>query len=230
MPEWYQASTYRTDDFLRYLRAYYRKEPCLLCSTVHRLYIHCYIGRLIRDPASERNVEIVICVIICWVAKSNGRQYTKRMLPPFVTPECNITLEHTVRMVKAMPEGRIDYAYAGSFLGTFCKRTIHRHYLMLRAYTETAVSFLGEYLARAAAFIELPGKPPYERWFALFLSLTQAVYQERIQRSGITREPPADQAYLHPVYVREKSRDRRYEAGDKPLNLVSSIRWYFDTS
>lgn len=230
MPEWHQASTYRTDDYLRYLRAYFQKQPCLLCSTVHRLYIHCYVGRLIRDPATERNVEIVICVIICAVAKSNGRQYTKRMLPPFVTPECNITLEHTVRMVEAMPEGRIDYTHAGSFLGTFCKRTIYRHYLMLLAYTQIAVSLLAEYLARAAAFIELPGKPPYERWFTLFLMLTQAVYQEQIRRSGITCEAPADWLYVHPVYVHEKSRDTRYAAEKKPLNLASSIRGYFDTS
>lgn len=225
MPEWHQASTYRTDDYVRYLRAYYRKEPCPLCSTVHRLYVHYYVGRLIRDPASERNVEIVICVIICLVAKRNGRQYTKRMPPPFVTPECNITLEHTVRMVEAMPEGRIDYAYAGSYLGTFCKRTIQRHYRMLLAYTQIAISLLAEYLAHAA-FIELPGKPPYERWFTLFLMLTQAVCKEQLQRSGITCEAPADWLYLHPVYVHEKSR----AAQRNLLNLASHIRGYFDTS
>jgi hypothetical protein len=101
---------------------------------------------------------------------------------------------------------------------------------MLVAYTAIAVSLLAAYLARVAAFIELPGKPPYERWFTLFLSLTQAVYQQQIRRSGITCELPADWLYVHPVYVREKSRNTRCAAEKKPLNLVSSIRGYFDTS
>ena len=228
MLEWFQASTYRTTHYVRYLRAYFQKAPCLLCSRVHRLYTHYYIGRLIRDPATEENVEIVICVIICHIAKEEGKQYTKRMLPPFVTPECNITLEHTFRMVAAMPEGRIDYRYAGTYLGSYCNRTIQRHYRMIVDYTEIAVSFLAGYLALIAPFIRHPGRPPYEQLFPLFLSLMQAIYQAHFQRSGKPYDPPPALLYLHPVYVSRKSRSTGTEKN--LLNLESRIRSYFDSS
>ena len=174
-------------------------------------------------------MEIVICVIICYLAKREGRQYTKRMLPPFVTHECNITLENTVRMVFSMPEGRINYSYAGSFLGTYCKRTIQHHYRMLVSYTEIAVTLLAEYLALTSPFIRQPGNPPYERLFALFLSLRQAVYEAQIRRSGEDREPPPALVYLHPVYVCKKSRG---DPGPEKnlLNLAWAIHGYFDTS
>jgi hypothetical protein len=228
MPEWYQASTYTTDGFVIFLRAYFENHPCLLCSQIHQLYIHYYVGRLIRDPTTEKNVEIVICVIICYIAKEEGKQYTKRMLPPFVTPECNITLEHTFRMVDEMPEGRIDYRYAGTFLGTFCYRTIRRHYRMIVVYTEVAVSFLAEYLALIAPFIRAPGQPPYERLFSLFLSLRQAVDQAYYQRSGKPCDSPSALLYLHPVYVSSKSRGTGSEKN--LLHLESRIRFYFDSS
>lgn len=226
MPEWFQASTYRTDSFVAFLRAYFGKAPCLLCARVHRLYIHYYVGRLIRDPDTEENVEIVICVIICSIAKSEGRQYTKRMLPPFVTPECNITLEHTVRMITAMPEGRIDYDYAGTFLGTSCNRTIQHHYRMIVEYAEIAVTLLSGYLARTAPFIEQPGQPPNERLFALFFTLIPAVHEAQILRSGVNHDPAPALAYLHPVYVHEKSRRPQKNL----LNPAWDIHVYFDTS
>ena len=226
MPDWFQATTYRTDEFINFLRAYFTIVPCLLCSRVHRLYVYYYVGRLIRDPATEANVEIVIAVIICNVAKVEGNQYTKRMLPPFVTPECNITLEHTVRMVHEMSEGQIDYRHAGTYLGTFCKRTIQHHHHMLVAYTEIAVSLLAEYLARVAPFIEQPGAPPYHRLFPLFLALMKAVNEVQIKRSGAADTPPPALWYLHPVYVHEKSRSPRKNL----LNIASRTHAYFDTS
>jgi len=226
MLEWFQASTYKTTTFVLFLREYFKNAPCLLCGRIHQLYIHYYVGRLIRNPATEQNEEVVICVIICYIAKREGRQYTKRMLPPFVTPECNITLEHTVRMVLSMPEGQIDYSYAGTFLGTFCKRTIQHHYRMIVSFTEVAVTLLAEYLALTSPFIGQPGQPPYEGLFRLFLSMMKAVWEAQIERSGKHHEPPPALVYLHPVYVFRKSRG----AGKNLLNLAWSIHGYFDTS
>jgi hypothetical protein len=168
MLEWFQASTYKTTTFLVFLREYFENNPCLLCGRIHRLYIHCYVGRLIRNADTEENEEIVICVIICHNAKAVGTQYTKRMLPPFVTPECNITLENAVRMFEAMPGGRIYYSIAATLLGTVSRRTIQRHYRMIIAYTEAAVLLLAEYLVRIAPFISPPGQPPYEQLLTLF--------------------------------------------------------------
>ena len=124
MLEHFQASTYKTDPFVTFLRGYFEIHICLLCGQVHRLYIHGYVGRLIRDNSTYENVEIVICVIICPTAKREGKQYTKRLVPPFVIPECNISLENVFAMYRAMPDGRIDYDRASELLGTVCAKTI----------------------------------------------------------------------------------------------------------
>ena len=42
--------------------------------------------------ADGRNHELVIVSLICQEAKQQHKQYTKRMLPWFVIPECNIRL------------------------------------------------------------------------------------------------------------------------------------------
>lgn len=203
-------------------------NACLLCSQVHRLYIQGYVGRLVRDRNTHKNVEIVICVIMCHNAKRNGKQYTKRLLPPFVIPECNISLENVLPMVESMPDGRIDYGMASELLGTVCEKTIRRHYRTGTAFLEKTVLLLAGYLVQAAAFISLPGKPPYEDLCGLFTQLTQAVYESEVKRSGTYRSLPPAALYVHPVFVFNKARTSW--GREKPLNLSFVIRVYFDSS
>jgi hypothetical protein len=228
MLDYFQASTYTTSSFVTFLRGYFKENICLLCAGIHRLYIHDYVGRLVRNAATCENEEIVVCVIICHVAKRAGKQYTKRMLPPFVISECNISLENVFEMYKAMPDGRIDYDSASKLLGTVCVKTMRRHYLMVVAYTGAAVSFLAEYLALTAPFLSQPGQPPYEDLFILLALMIRAVCDSEVKRSGKQHTLPPPTLFLHPVYVFEKSRTAA--KGKKPLNLVSGIRFYFDTS
>lgn len=195
---------------------------------MHHFYIHDYVGRLVRNAITGENDEIVICVIICHIAKRAGRQFTKRMLPPFVTPECNICLDNAIEMYRAMPEGRIDYKKASELLGTVCIKTMRRHYLMVVAFTEVAVSLLAGYLSLIAPFLSLPSQPPYEDLFILFVSMMQAVCDSEMKISGTHHDLPPPTLYLHPVYVSIKS--RTHGAGKKPLNLSMIIRFYFDTS
>ena len=228
MLEFLQATTYSTTRFVSFLRAYCERAPCLLCARIHRLYVHDYVGRLIRNPSTEKNEEIVVCVILCHNAKHAGRQYTKRMLPPFVTPECNITLENTVRMITAMPVGRIDYSIAATFLGTVCQKTIDHHYHMISLFTKSAVLLVAEYLARTSPFASPTIAPPYEETFALFFSLIQLICEAELERSGAHHDAPSAVLYLQPIYVFEKS--RAPAISEKPLNWMASIRFYFDSS
>lgn len=228
MLECFQASTYTTTHFVSILRDYYEKNACRLCCQVHRLYIHDYVGRFVRDSSTYKNVEIVVCVIICHNAKRDGKQYTKRMLPPFVTPECNISLENDLRMYEAMPDGRVDYGFASELLGTICEKTIHRHYQMVVIFIEMAVSLLARYLVQVAAFLSLPGEPPYEDLHELFMQLTRAVRDAEVKRSGKHHDLPPPTLYVHPVYVFNKSRTPL--GIEKPLNLFFVIRFYFDSS
>ena len=228
MPNFFQASTYNTTDFVDFLRCYFKVYACQLCFRVHRLYIHDYVGRLIRNRLTHENEEIVICVIICHRARREGRQYTKRMLPPFVIPECNITLENVLRMHADMPDKPIDYDLASGLLGTIFEATIRRHYQMITAYMEMSISLLAGYLAQIAAFQSLPGEPPYEDHYRLFVQLSQAVLDSEVKRSGRYPDPPPAALYVHPVYVFHKARASGIP--EKPFNLVSVIRFYFDSS
>ncbi len=228
MPDFFQASTYRTTPFISFLRVYYEKNACQLCFQVHKLYIHDYVGRLVRDRDTHENVEIVICVIICHNARREGKQYTKRMLPPFVIPECNITLENVLLMYKAMANKPIDYGLAGELLGTIFEETIRRHYRMIAEYIEMTTTLLAGYLAQKAPFLSLPGKPPYENVYELFVQLSRTVCDSEVKRCGRYRDQPPAVLYFHPVYV--FNRARASGSREKPLNLDSVIRVFFDSS
>ena len=170
MLECFQASTYRTADFRFFLTLYFMRNTCILCGQVHELRFHGYVWRLVRSNVTRTNKAILICIIICYAAKRAGKQYTKRMLPPFVTPECNIALNNAFEMYRTMPDGRIDYDRASELLGTVCVKTMRRHYLMVVAFTEVAVCLLAEYLALTTPLLPQSGQPPYEDLFMLFLS------------------------------------------------------------
>ncbi len=228
MLEYFQASSYKTADFHFYLNLYFTHNVCILCGQVHKLRFHGYVRRLVRSNETYTNRPILICVIICLSAKLAGKQYTKRMLPPFVTPECNICLDNALQMYRAMPDGKIDYDKASRLLGTICTKTMRRHYLMVVVFTETAVSLMAKYLALTAPFVPQPENPPYEELFMLFVSMMQAVCDSEVKRSGKHHDLPPQAMFLHPVYVFKKSRTPW--SGEKPLNLSSVIRLYFDTS
>ncbi len=204
------------------------RNACILCGQVHELRFHGYVRRLVRNNVTSTNKAILVCIIICFAAKREGKQYTKRMLPPFVAPECNIALDNAFEMYRAMPDGRIDYDRASELLGTFCIKTMRRHYLMVVAFTEVAVRLLVEYLTLCAPFAPLPGQLPYEDLLMLFVSMMQAVCVLEGKRSGNHHELPPPTLYLHPVYVFMKSRIAWN--GKKPFDLSSVIGFYFDTS
>ena len=229
MLECFKASTYKTADFQFFLRHYSENIACVLCGQIHLIRFHGYVERKIRDSTTYANIEIKICVIICHFAQAAGRQYTKRMLPPFIIPECNITLENDFRMYQAMPDGKIEYDHAAPLLGTYYAETIKRHYAMIAEYAQVCIGLLASYLSLYAAFMDLPGKPPYEEGLELLVGLSQAVYEGECKRSGSSRVQPPLILYLHPVYVMRKSRIPLQQL-QKPSNLYSCIRWYFDTS
>jgi hypothetical protein len=106
--------------------------------------IHAVLGRKIRTE-EEKNTEILIVSIYCERARARGRQYTKRILPVFVIPGCNITLENVLLYLGRHAEGEaIDYEEASYLLGSYDNRTIRRH-------VEAAWVMIGEVEQRASA-------------------------------------------------------------------------------
>ena len=89
--------------------------------------IHALLARKIRT-GEEENTEILVVSIYCERARNGGGQYTKRILPAFVIPRCNITLENVLCYVSQHTESEeIDYEEASYFLGSYDSRTIRRH-------------------------------------------------------------------------------------------------------
>ncbi len=80
--------------------------PCLLCGQIHRLRVHAKLVRKIRT-GDEKNTVILIISIYCIIAEKRGLQYTKRILPPFVIPECNIILEYVLKYIALYPDDLI---------------------------------------------------------------------------------------------------------------------------
>lgn len=99
---------------------------CILCGGKHPLKIHAYVSRGVRSR-EEENIEIIIIVIHCRTAKERGDQYTKRLLPHFVIPECNIDLENVLQYIVLHPDGSVDFDEASQMLGTQDIRTICKH-------------------------------------------------------------------------------------------------------
>lgn len=121
-------------------------SPCPLCGEKHEVRVHAVLVRKIRTE-EEENTEILIVSIYCRRARESGRQYTKRILPVFVIPGCNITLENVLLYLRRHAEGeKIDYEEASYLLGSYDNRTIRRH-------VEAARLMIAEVRRRA------PGRP-----------------------------------------------------------------------
>ena len=139
------------------------QHPCLLCGSVHEVRIHAWCERLVRC-ADGRNHRILILSCICEEARRQGKQYTKRMLPWFVIPECNIRLDLVLnlhRLVARHPKGpevgmKLAYERAAGVIGSICEHTIARHLEWVRQLIAANVLEAGKLMAELASFAELP--------------------------------------------------------------------------
>jgi len=188
--------------------------------------IHAYFIRKIRNPDSWENEEITIFAIFCKIAKQKGDQYTKRILPPFVTPECNIVLEYTLVYIAEYPQERINYAKAELILGAKDLRTVGKHILEGRKVIEKTTIELTQMLSELPGFGRLPEQKPgtgeYEGLVATVDELGSAV--RRMDGAGGTEVPVI--GYLHSTYVYHRARNPL----KTPLSRALANLPFFDTS
>ena len=90
--------------------------------------------------ADGRNHELVIVSLICQEAKQQHKQYTKRMLPWFVIPECNIRLDLMLNLLKLEERhpaagAALAYEQADAVIGSACEHTIARHLKWARGWS-----------------------------------------------------------------------------------------------
>lgn len=130
-----------------------------MCGEVHKLCIHAYVRRGMRDRDLGSNETIRVVVIRCETARAAGKPYTMRLLPDFLVPGCVIRLDH---VEEAYEERR---AGAGTdrlcaILGCLDGRTLRRH---LKRYEEALAAVavrLAERRAMSPQLGELPQSTP----------------------------------------------------------------------
>ena len=188
--------------------------------------IHAYFIRKIRNPESWENEEITIFAIFCKTAKQKGDQYTKRILPPFVTPECNIMLEYVLVYADEYPGERINYAKAELILGAKDLRTVGKHILEGRKVIEKTTIELTQVLSELPGFGRLPEQKPgtggYEGLVATVDELGSAV--RRMDGAGGAEVPVI--GYVHSTYVYHRARNPL----KTPLSRALTNLPFFDTS
>ena len=209
-----------------------RQWPCLLCGSRHEPRIHAWCERLVRC-ADGRNHELVIVSLICHTAKQQGKQYTKRMLPWFVIPECNIRLDLVVNLLKLVERQpdtgmRLAHEHGGGVIGSFCERTIARHLGWVRRLIAASVLEASELVAELAPFAALPevragggGLAELHRYLAAL-----ATGRRRARGRGAVGAVLGVIRCLHLRYVVVRARN----PGAVPLNQVLRYRFWFDTS
>ena len=188
--------------------------------------MHSYIRRLVRC-ADGVNHEIVIVSIICGAAKKQGRQYTKRILPGFVIPECNIRLDLVVQLLeKLVADDAVDYDQAYVLVGSACERTIDRHLGWARRLLAATVLDAIELLATLAPFGVLPevsvGVAGLPQLHLTLANLNAA----RRSAHGATARPITVVCCVHFRYVYERARSPLRISSDQALRNGC----WFDTS
>ena len=203
------------------------QRPCLLCGRAHAVQIHAYLRRLVRC-ADGVNHQIVIVSIICETAKQAGRQYTKRMLPSFVIPECNIRLDLVVQLMERLAdeEAAVDYDQAYALVGSASERSIDRHLGWARRLMAATVLQAVEVLAALAPFGVLPEVSVGSAALAqLHLTLANLNAARRSAHGAVAR-PITVICCVHFRYVYERARSPLEISSDQVLRRGC----WFDTS
>ena len=193
---------------------------------MHEVRIHGYFIRKVRDSGSRENVQIRILAIYCAIAKERKDQYTKRMLPPFVIPECNIMLCNVMLYLAENPQERINYAKAQLMLGAQDARTMRRHVQRGRGMVEATTVELTGVLSQQLGFALVPEMKP---GVGVCEQLRRTVdeVEAGVGRMGGQREHRISEGvYAHVVYGFERARGEL----KVPLDRVLAAVGFDDTS
>jgi hypothetical protein len=219
--------SYNCEAFLAFIRKKYKIIACLLCMRIHAIRVHQYHSRLVRSEVTEENIEISIFSIFCPYAKAEARQYTKRMLPYFVVPECNICLVNIFAFYQAcQPSGKPGYAYAAGILGTVDERTIKRHFNMVATYIRQTNTAVAHFLSTIPNLAVVPDFTPDQNNEIKHLFQYIAQLNLAMEKAGIqAKTEPL--IILNRTYIQQKSRKIYPEI---PMNLVECTAIPNDTS
>ena len=168
-----------------------------MCGSRHRAYIHAWCERLVRC-ADGRNHQLVIVSLICQKAKQQHKQYTKRILPWFVIPECNIRFDLVLNLLKLeeqTPSGgrALAYAQADAVIGSASEHTAARDLRWARRLVADTLLEASELVVEMAPFTPLPGVQvgagglaELQRYLAALTAAGRGAYGGEVARIGWT--------------------------------------------
>jgi len=228
------AKYYDWQEFRLLVIAIFSRIPCPLCGDIHAVRIHAYLIRKIWKSEAQKDEQITIVAIVCLTAKKRGDQYTKRILPAFVIPECNVMLSNVMEYVAQQPQEEINYAKAQIILGARDRRTIRKHIRRGRQIMEETNLELVQMLSGLPGFGRLtehkPGVKRHKR-----LTATVEEIESTVTRMHATnrRQPLPDIGYVHVAYMFHRARNPikiSAHSSKNPLNRVLSSLAFHDTS
>ena len=203
-----------------------RYVACPLCGEVHGLRIHAVLWRKVRSPEVGENIEVTVISILCGRAKEAGGQYSKRILPPFVIPYCQIGRQGVLAYLGQFPDGKIVYRFGNELLGARDIRTLRRHIALGLATIAAAGLELASLLCGVPAHATLPqarlGEPPGQYLQELGEQMDLAGRRAR----GKPASSMPSIVYLHLVSVFERSPAPLAT----PLSCVLKATVFHDTS
>lgn len=169
--------------------------------------IHAYLDRIIIKSDTYEREKIIILAIFCETAKQRGDQYTKRILPAFVTPECNIMLSNVMKYVEQCPQERINYAKAQIILGTEDPRTIRKHVLQGREIIDKTNLELTQMLSGLPSFARLPEQKPEVGRHESLAATVRQIGGAASRMDGADRQQVSSIGYVHVVYMFHRARN-----------------------
>ncbi len=205
---------------------------CPLCGEIHKLRIHAYLIRKIRtnqlcpNTGEYKNIEITIISIFCNKAKKQGKQYTKRLYPPFVIPECNISLENVMMCFLEYPDGFFNFDKLSEILGTFDDRTIKKHIERAIDIFKIATLVISEVLSELPNLSSIPQMKADKTEYRNFETANAALNEPLLKLYGSKYIEIRKDITVFIIYFKKKSRNPIKST----LNHVFKTLIFFDTS
>jgi hypothetical protein len=161
--------------------------------------------RKVRSPEEGENVEVTIISIVCLKAKESGKQYTKRLLPPFLIPYCQISRHGVMGYLGRFCDGRVEYAIGVRMLGARDIRTIRRHIALGLATIAAAGIELARLLSGLPAHAALPEPQINQSPGQCLQELSQQMHVAARRAGGSRGSEIPPIVYAHLVSVVERS-------------------------
>lgn len=184
------------------------------------------LWRKVRSPEQGENTAILIVAIICGRAEEAGKQYTKRILPPFVIPYCQVGREGVLAYLGRFPDGRIVYRFGNELLGARDIRTIRRHIAMGLATVAATNLELASLLSGLPAHATLPEPQMNQSLGQSLQELSQQMHVAARRAGGSPGSEIPPMVYAHLVSVVDRS------PGVLPVSLTCVLKAavFHDTS